>query len=207
MSAPSPHAHATRPRWQITTADAGGADRYLVANQLAAVVGKTRRAVDKAPLRSFDRCYRPAVQHHDFNGHLTLNVLLSFAQFERADTGERIRDKIAASKCKCSRWVVHLKLHRLRHACYIDVMKTTAMYVAITILIGSLGATRSAVFVPDSVAPTPPPQIIVQPPLRLSCNPRSGYRARPRRPQKLLLRLGSEGPKKVLAAIIASPRR
>lgn len=33
-------------------------------------------------------------------GRLTLNVLLSFAQFERAVTGERIRDKIAASKAK-----------------------------------------------------------------------------------------------------------
>src|SRR6202162_1786042 len=31
---------------------------------------------------------------------LTLNVLLSFAQFEREVTGERIRDKIAASKQK-----------------------------------------------------------------------------------------------------------
>src|SRR5439155_4970882 len=30
-------------------------------------------------------------------GRLTLNVLLSFAQFEREVTGERIRDKIAAS--------------------------------------------------------------------------------------------------------------
>ncbi len=33
-------------------------------------------------------------------GRLTLNVLLSFAQFEREVTGERIRDKIAASKVK-----------------------------------------------------------------------------------------------------------
>ena len=31
-------------------------------------------------------------------GRLTLNMLLSFAQFEREVTGERIRDKIAASK-------------------------------------------------------------------------------------------------------------
>jgi site-specific DNA recombinase len=31
-------------------------------------------------------------------GRLTLNVLLSFAQFEREVTGERIRDKFAASK-------------------------------------------------------------------------------------------------------------
>ena len=33
-------------------------------------------------------------------GRLTLNMLLSFAQFEREITGERIRDKIAASKKK-----------------------------------------------------------------------------------------------------------
>jgi site-specific DNA recombinase len=31
-------------------------------------------------------------------GRLTLNMLLSFAQFEREVTGERIPDKIAASK-------------------------------------------------------------------------------------------------------------
>ena len=33
-------------------------------------------------------------------GRLTLNVLLSFAQFEREVTGERIRDKIALSKAR-----------------------------------------------------------------------------------------------------------
>src|ERR1700760_1179741 len=33
-------------------------------------------------------------------GRLTLNVLLSFAQFEREVTAERIRDKIAASKAR-----------------------------------------------------------------------------------------------------------
>jgi DNA invertase Pin-like site-specific DNA recombinase len=33
-------------------------------------------------------------------GRLILNVLLSFAQFEREQTGERIRDKVAASKKK-----------------------------------------------------------------------------------------------------------
>jgi len=37
-------------------------------------------------------------------GRLTLNVLLSFAQFEREVIGERIRDKIAASKRK-GMWV------------------------------------------------------------------------------------------------------
>jgi len=36
----------------------------------------------------------------DSMGRLTLNVLLSFAQFEREVTAERIRDKIAASKAK-----------------------------------------------------------------------------------------------------------
>jgi DNA invertase Pin-like site-specific DNA recombinase len=33
-------------------------------------------------------------------GRLTLNVLLSFAQFERELIGERVRDKIAASKLR-----------------------------------------------------------------------------------------------------------
>ena len=33
-------------------------------------------------------------------GRLTLNILLSFAQFEREVIGERIRDKVAASKKK-----------------------------------------------------------------------------------------------------------
>ena len=33
-------------------------------------------------------------------GRLTLNILLSFAQFEREVIGKRIRDKIAASKQK-----------------------------------------------------------------------------------------------------------
>ena len=37
-------------------------------------------------------------------GRLTLNVLLSFAQFEREVTAERIRDKIAASK-KLGLWM------------------------------------------------------------------------------------------------------
>lgn len=37
-------------------------------------------------------------------GRLTLNVLLSFAQFEREVTAERIRDKIAASK-KRGQWI------------------------------------------------------------------------------------------------------
>jgi DNA invertase Pin-like site-specific DNA recombinase len=36
----------------------------------------------------------------NFGSRLTLNVLLSFAQFEREVTSERIRDEISASKRK-----------------------------------------------------------------------------------------------------------
>ena len=46
-------------------------------------------------------------------GRLTLNVLLSFAQFEREVTGERIRDKIAASKKK-GMWMGGTAAARLR---------------------------------------------------------------------------------------------
>ena len=38
-------------------------------------------------------------------GRLTLNVLLSFAQFEREVTGERIRDKIAAASKRKGIWM------------------------------------------------------------------------------------------------------
>lgn len=48
-------------------------------------------------------------------GRLTLNVLLSFAQFEREVTGERIRDKIAASKAK-GMWMGGLRSPRIRSA-------------------------------------------------------------------------------------------
>jgi DNA invertase Pin-like site-specific DNA recombinase len=45
-----------------------------------------------------------AVQHDELDGAADVNVLLSFAQFEREVTGERIPDKIAASKKK-SMWM------------------------------------------------------------------------------------------------------
>ena len=38
-------------------------------------------------------------------GRLTLNILLSFAQFEREVIGERIRDKFAASAAGACGWV------------------------------------------------------------------------------------------------------
>jgi DNA invertase Pin-like site-specific DNA recombinase len=43
-------------------------------------------------------------------GRLTLNILLSFAQFEREFAGERIRDKFAASRAKACGWAVVRRL-------------------------------------------------------------------------------------------------
>jgi site-specific DNA recombinase len=67
----------------------------------------TRSLTDFAKLVDlFDRCGVSFVSiTQAFNtttsmGRLTLNVLLSFAQFEREVIGERVRDKIAASKRK-----------------------------------------------------------------------------------------------------------
>jgi site-specific DNA recombinase len=67
----------------------------------------TRSLADFARLAElFDQCGASFVSvTQQFNtttsmGRLMLNVLLSFAQFEREITGERIRDKIAASKKK-----------------------------------------------------------------------------------------------------------
>ena len=54
----------------------------------------------------FERCnvsFVSVTQHFNTTnsmGRLTLNILLSFAQFEREIIGERIRDKIAASRAK-----------------------------------------------------------------------------------------------------------
>ena len=67
----------------------------------------TRSLADFAKLvEQFDRhrvSFVSVTQHFNTTtsmGRLTLNVLLSFAQFEREVTSERIRDKIAASKRK-----------------------------------------------------------------------------------------------------------
>jgi len=59
---------------------------------------KIMEALDKA-----GACFVSVTQSFNTTtsmGRLTLNVLLSFAQFEREVTGERIRDKLAASKAK-----------------------------------------------------------------------------------------------------------
>src|SRR5689334_23623957 len=67
----------------------------------------TRSLADFAKLvELFDRhnvSFVSVTQHFNTTtsmGRLTLNVLLSFAQFEREVTSERIRDKVAASKRK-----------------------------------------------------------------------------------------------------------
>lgn len=54
-------------------------------------------------LDAHDTSFVSVTQHFntkDSMGRLTLNILLSFAQFEREVTGERIRDKFASSKMK-----------------------------------------------------------------------------------------------------------
>ncbi len=83
--------------------DAGKVDTVLVSK----VDRLTRSLTDFAKIvESFDAHQVSFVSiTQQFNtttsmGRLTLNMLLSFAQFEREVTGERIRDKIAASKKK-----------------------------------------------------------------------------------------------------------
>ncbi len=83
--------------------DAGKVDTVVVYK----VDRLTRSLADFAKIiERFDACQISFVSvTQQFNtttsmGRLTLNVLLSFAQFEREVTGERIRDKIAASKRK-----------------------------------------------------------------------------------------------------------
>lgn len=83
--------------------DAGRVDMIVVykIDRLTRSLSDFARLVDRLDARS---CSFVSVTQA-FNtstsmGRLTLNVLLSFAQFEREVTGERIRDKIAASKKK-----------------------------------------------------------------------------------------------------------
>ena len=94
-----------RPALQRLLADiaAGKIDAVVVykVDRLTRSLGDFAKIVEV-----FDRCRVSFVSvTQQFNtttsmGRLTLNMLLSFAQFEREVTGERIRDKIAASKRK-----------------------------------------------------------------------------------------------------------
>jgi site-specific DNA recombinase len=87
----------------LSDIEAGGIDLVVVykVDRLTRSLADFAKLVDR-----FDaaRCSFVSVTQA-FNtassmGRLTLNVLLSFAQFEREVTAERIRDKIAASKAK-----------------------------------------------------------------------------------------------------------
>lgn len=87
----------------LTDIEAGGIDVVVVYK----VDRLTRALSDFAKLvEIFDRCGVSFVSiTQQFNtttsmGRLTLNILLSFAQFERELIGERVRDKVAASKRK-----------------------------------------------------------------------------------------------------------
>ncbi|GBF25454.1 DNA-invertase hin [bacterium MnTg02] len=112
--------HLIRTRYDDGAYSGGTMDRPALRRLLADIqAGK----VDTVVVYKVDRLTRSLadfariVEHFDANdvsfvsitqafntttsmGRLTLNMLLSFAQFEREVTGERIRDKIAASKRK-----------------------------------------------------------------------------------------------------------
>ena len=61
-------------------------------------------------------------------GRLTLNMLLSFAQFEREITGERLRDKIAASKKKGIRNFIRMSPSRLKYSLYLINTTNSKVY-------------------------------------------------------------------------------
>ena len=97
--------HLDRPALQILMDDveAGRVNRVVVykIDRLTRSLTDFAKLVDRldgagASFVSVTQAFNTATSM----GRLTLNVLLSFAQFEREVTAERIRDKIAASKKK-----------------------------------------------------------------------------------------------------------
>ena len=87
----------------LTDVDDGRVDAVLVykVDRLTRSLGDFARIVDRMDARQVS--FVSVTQSFNTTtsmGRLTLNMLLSFAQFEREVTGERIRDKIAASKAK-----------------------------------------------------------------------------------------------------------
>jgi len=87
----------------LSDLDAGRVDQIVVykIDRLSRSLADFAKIVDR--LDEVDASFVSVTQ--SFNtatsmGRLTLNMLLSFAQFEREVTAERIRDKIAASKRK-----------------------------------------------------------------------------------------------------------
>ncbi len=90
-------------RQLLADIDAGRIDTIVVykIDRLTRSLGDFAKIVDR--LDGADASFVSVTQAFNTTtsmGRLTLNVLLSFAQFEREVTGERIRDKIAASKAK-----------------------------------------------------------------------------------------------------------
>ena len=90
-------------QWLLADVEAGLVDVVMVYK----IDRLTRSLADFARIvEAFDRrevsfaSVTQAFNTTSSMGRLTLNVLLSFAQFEREVTGERIRDKIAASKAR-----------------------------------------------------------------------------------------------------------
>ena len=97
--------HLDRPALQrlMDDVEAGRIDRIVVykIDRLTRSLTDFAKLVDRldragASFVSVTQAFNTATSM----GRLTLNVLLSFAQFEREVTAERIRDKIAASKAK-----------------------------------------------------------------------------------------------------------
>ncbi len=97
--------HLERPALQrlMVDVDEGRVDQIVVykIDRLTRSLSDFARLVDRldaaeASFVSVTQSFNTATSM----GRLTLNVLLSFAQFEREVTAERIRDKIAASKKK-----------------------------------------------------------------------------------------------------------
>ena len=105
-------------RWRLLRRHAGAAGAEAAARRHRGRAGRRRRRLQDRPavpladgLRQAGRGVRPRTASpssrvtQSFNtttsmGRLTLNILLSFAQFEREVIGERIRDKFAASRRK-----------------------------------------------------------------------------------------------------------
>ena len=103
--AASPAATMERPALQRLLADIGA--RLIDVVVVYKVDRLTRSLADFAKLVEIFEAHGVSFVSvtQQFNtttsmGRLTLNVLLSFAQFEREVTGERIRDKFAASRRK-----------------------------------------------------------------------------------------------------------
>jgi site-specific DNA recombinase len=90
-------------RQLLTDIDAGKVDTVIVykVDRLTRSLADFAKIVERLDARQVS--FVSVTQQFNTTtsmGRLTLNVLLSFAQFEREVTGERIRDKIAASKRK-----------------------------------------------------------------------------------------------------------